>query len=89
MSSPASVPASVLPHSWLGCVTGHHSGQWRDHDPDAVPGVDCVLHHPPVPAAALHLGGAGHHPQIRLPDRLLHLISLCLLCHHSAVAGVS
>ncbi len=73
-----------------GCehVAGHYSGQWCHHHLDTVSGLDCLLHHSPVPAAALHLDRAGHHSQICLPSGLLHLLPVCLLRHHPPLAGL-
>ena len=70
------------------CVAGHYSGQWCHHHLDTVSGLDRVLHHPPVLAAALHLDRARHYSQICLPSRLLHLLSVCLLRHRPFMAGL-
>ena len=77
---------SSLRHLFL--CTGDHSAERHHHNTDAVSGVDCVLHHSSVLAAALHMGGAWHHTEICLPDWVLGFLPVCLLRHRSAVAGL-
>ena len=72
---------------FFGCA-GRYTGHRHYHNADTVPCVDCILHHSPVLAAALHLGWARNHTQNGLQDWLLRLLSGCSCCYHSAVASL-
>ena len=70
------------------CSAGHYPRDRCHHNLVPLSGLDCILHHPPVLAAALHLDWEGHNPENGLQDWVLHLLSGCCGCNHSAVAGV-
>lgn len=83
------LPFQAFIPSFHWVPAGDYTGARSHHYPHAVSGLDCVRHHSPVSAVALHLDWARHHPKICLPDRLLDLLPLRIRRHHSAVAGVS
>ena len=65
------------------------SGWPHHHNAVHLAGVDLLLHHPALPAAALPLHRQGPHVALRLPHHVPALLPLRSLRHRPPLAGLS